>query len=237
MALPRFTSGRVGNLEFSHLNEAFDRIESNRGGEKAMSRRAEYEWLYVVLLSESAPVPDQISNRWSWKEIDRDPTTGGFSERVGGRSSFGADNDPFALPAISISGTQSYSTGDLVLIRIMRFPNGKPFALIVKPTGSDVAMFEITNSTGIGLGRWRYTAHLRSFGSEWFVSASDTDYTLHNGCENTVDTGNTIGVGTVKPNSASAIRQPVRNGTIVMATFSASGWVFSIPNGYSFSCA
>lgn len=237
MTLPRFTSGRVGNLEFSHLNEAFDRIESGRTGEKPARRPSEYEWLYVVLLNAAGPSENQMSGRWSWREIQRDPATGSYAELEGGRSSVGADNDPFAVPAISISGTQAYNTGDLVLIRLMRFPDGKPFALIVRPTGSDVAMFEIIDSTSIGLGRWRYTARLRSFASEWFASSSDTDFMLYNGCENTTDTGNTIGVGTIKPNSASAIRQPVRNGTIVMATYAGTAWSFSIPNGYSFSCA
>ena len=168
--------------------------------------------------------------------IEPNPTTGGFAEREGGRTS-GTDASPFLIPAIAISGTEAYQVGDLALLRLESFPNGQRFALVVKPTGSDVKMFRITGATSIGAGRWKYTGLLVGIELDAWVARGTEPYTLYNGCENAVDSGNIIGVGTVKPNSASAVRQPIRNETVVQAVYVNFGWCFSVPNGYSFACA
>lgn len=237
MDLPRFNSGKVGSLEWFHLNYVFDVIESGRPQSRPQ-RKQDDEWIYATLTNVAVVQAGQISNRWSWNEIQRDPSTGGFSVVQGGRTSTYGD-DPFFIPAIPVSGTEAYEIGDLVLLRLSRFANGSPYAVIVKPSGSAVSLFEIVGNSPGPSGRWTYTGRLRSFDGSigWFDASSTTNFTLYNSCENVVDAANSIGVGTVKPSSATAIRQPIKNGTIVMAVYSESAWVFSIPNGYSFGCA
>lgn len=232
--LPRFTQGNFGNLQWHHLNQVFDVIERPPVPMERKRDPQDSSFVYAVLTGEQ--VTAQQQRRYSWREIERNPTTGGFAEREGGRTS-GTDADPFLIPAIAISGTEAYQIGNLVLLRLDSFPNGQRFALVIRPTGSDVKMFRITGATSIGAGRWKYTGVLAGIELDAWVARGTEPYTLYNGCENSVDSGNIIGVGTVKPNSASAVRQPIRNETVVQAVYVDFGWCFSIPNGYSFACA
>jgi hypothetical protein len=232
--LPRFTQGNFGDLRFHHLNQVFDVIERPPVPMQRKTEPQESSFVYAVLTGEENTLQQQ--RRYSWREIERNSTTGGFAELEGGRTS-GTLAEPFLIPAIAISGTETYQVGNLVLLRLESFPEGQRFALIIKPSGSDVKMFRITGAQSISAGRWKYTGVLVGIELDTWVPRGTEPYTLYNGCENPVDFGNTIGVGTVKPNNASAVRQQVRNDTIVQAVYVDFGWSFSIPNGYSFACA
>jgi len=232
--LPRFTQGNFGNLQWHHLNQVFDVIERSPVPMERKRDPQESSFVYAKLTGEAATAPG--GKKYSWVEIELDWLTNESSERDGGRRS-GTATDPFQVPALGISGSEAYQIGDVVLLRLESFPNGKRFALVIKPTGSDVKMFRIIGAASIAAARWRYTGIIAGLDTDSWVDRGTQQYTLYNGCENAVDFGNTIGVGTVKPGSAQAVRRPIRDDTIVQAVYIDGAWCFSIPNGYSFACA
>ena len=64
MTLPRFTSGKVGNLEFSHLNEAFDILEGKQAAIRSRREPADAA-LLVRLIQKNA------AGAFSWSEMTR----------------------------------------------------------------------------------------------------------------------------------------------------------------------
>lgn len=228
--LPRFNQGSVGSLQWHHLNRVFDAVESGREPVRYKPAAQESSFVYAVLTGQSADLTQAA--RYSWREVERNPNTGGFATREGGRTS-GEDN-PFQIPAMGVSGTELFSIGDLVILRLETFSTGQRFAHIVSNKSAGL-MFKITGGISISSGRWRYTGVPVAVDNGAWVNLG-SEVTLYNGCENATDSGNIIGVGTVKLNNTAAIRQRIRNDVVVNAVYINGGWSFSIPNGYSFSC-
>jgi hypothetical protein len=238
MTLPRFTSGRVGNLDFSHLNEAFSKIDDiGRSSGESRKMRPSIGSMIVAQIG----VPG-LSNQYAWYEVTLGPT--GLATVIEGGLSSGSpapqpNPDLYLLPAVSIDGTV-FSVGDIVLLSPARRTDGSSYMTIVKPVGSTVRPYEITGATGISLGRWLYTGQRRKWDAvqtAWVLEGSATTVTMLNGAENAVDSTGNIGVGSTLPGSVpQPIRQRIKDGTIVTPTNSGGVLTFCIPNGYAFQC-
>lgn len=238
MTLPRFTSGRVGNLEFSHLNEAFAAIDDmSRASGETRRMRPTIGSMVVAQIGVAG-----ISNQYAWYEV----TIGidGAATVIPGGLSSGApfpqpNPDPYLLPAVSIDGT-AFGVGDIVLLSPARRTDGTSYMAIVKPVGSTVRPYEIVDAVGISLGRWRYTGARRRWDelqSAWVADGSSDTITMLNGAENAVDTPGHIGLGSTLPGSVpQPVRQRIKNGTVVTPTNTGGVLTFCIPNGYAFQC-
>lgn len=247
MTLPRFTSGKVGNLEFSHLNEAFDAIDGMDRTQRASRNRRKIPNLVLARLGSQDQSPNGFGG-WSWVEVYWNGGGEGAITVPGGLSS-GApagepDANPYMLPAFSIEPT-GFAMGEVVLLvpshraRFAAAP--EPYMLIVRTLPSVTRAFEIVNAEGIALGRWKYTGRERRWDviqNLWVpVGGAPVDVTLLNSCENAVDAPGNIGVGSTLPGSVpQPVRQRIKDGTVVMATASNINYVFSVPNGYAFQC-
>lgn len=231
MALPRFTSGRVGNLEFSHLNEAFDRIESR----EAMQSRGRQPST-VILLAQLTQQND--ADEFAWAEVRRSDD-GSYSPSPNGITST-REGDPFAFAAVSLTGGSQ--VGDIVAISPRRTAQGKLWYSINGGSGTVSRSFIITESIAhpSRSDMWAYKARpvdrtiQSGYGGVW-TPTSALEYILVNGAENPAD-GSSIGVGTVPPSGVQYVRRPIKVGTVVVASNINNDWVFSIPNGYSFIC-
>lgn len=247
MTLPRFTSGKVGNLEFSHLNEAFDAIDGMDRMMGASKQRRKMPNIVLARLGNQDQRPEGFGG-WSWVEVYWNFGSDLAYTVPGGLSSGSPDGEPnpnpYLLPAVSLEPT-AFRTGEVVLLipshraRFNAAPD--PIMLIVRTLPSVTRAFEIVDAVGISLGRWRYIGRERKWDgltNAWVaVEANEQDANLLNSCENAVDTPGNIGVGSTLPLSVpQPVRQRIKNGTVVMATASNTNYVFSVPNGYAFGC-
>lgn len=231
MTLPRFTSGKVGNLEFSHLNEAFDILEGKQAAIRSRREPADAA-LLVRLIQKNA------AGAFSWSEMTRKDD--GTFEAVNGGVASTKDGDAFHYPAISLSG--GAIAGDTVIIEPRRTKQGKLYYTIATSGGTVTRAFQIVSSVAHASrpDMWAYvgktveSVQTPGTGAQW-VATSQLEYVLLNGAENPSD-GNSIGVGTVPPSGTLSTRRAIKPGTVVMASYSGNNWVFSIPNGYSFVC-
>lgn len=239
MTLPRFTSGQFGRLDFSHLNDAFGYIDLQRGSESKPVDAADGKLPLVLAIIGSY---DAATKRHAWSEavIDANGTVVTLS---GGRRST-ANGDPFAFPAFTPDGQQA-SVGSAVTLVPKRTKTGGIAYLVVSGSAAGTVNTLIVQGVQqvihpqrmwvyqVRQAAWEFTPPFN------WQSTGSVMYAL-NGCENAVDqAGVSIGVGTVVPIgvSASAVRQPIKNGTVVVATMVGTTWVFSVPNGYRYECA
>lgn len=224
----------MGNLQWFHMNGVFDAIERVGVPMRRYTEPRESEFVYAIITGTQAPATGP--RRYAWKEIrlnsDGMPD---FIPPDAVRNS-GPPTDAFGIPAFAI-GPADYVPGNVVLLRLESFADEGRCALIISNVGAKTGMFRITGNQPLVGGRWKYTGVPMGVELDSWVQRDPEPYTLYNGCENPEDVGNVIGVGTVKPGSATAVRQPIRNETIVHATYVDFAWTFSVPNGYSFACA
>lgn len=239
MTLPRFTSGQVGRLDFSHLNDAFGYIDLQRGSESKPVDAADGKLPLVLAIIGSY---DAQTKRHAWSEavIDENGTAVPFT---GGRTST-ANGDPFAFPAFTPDGQQA-SAGSVVTLVPKRRKSGAIAYLVVSGSAAGTVNTLIVQGVQQVIHpqrMWVYQVRqaVWEFTPPFNWQATGALMYALNGCENAVDQpGVSIGVGTVVPVgvSASAIRQPIKSGTVVVATMVGSTWVFSVPNGYRYDCA
>jgi hypothetical protein len=231
MTLPRFTSGRVGNLEFSHLNEAFDLLEGKQAKIRD-SKEMGGESILARLLQMNA------SKQFCWAEVSRS-NDGSYGTVVNGQSSTREANSYF-YPAISLN--TGAVVGDVVVIAPRRSAQGSLYYAILGSGGTVTRAFQIISNAphATRSDAWAYVAKTVEseiavgIGQRWKVT-SDIEYTLLNGAENPFD-GSSIGVGTVVPSGTTYARRPIKPGTVVLASVVLGDWVFCVPNGYSFNC-
>jgi hypothetical protein len=237
MPLPRFNDGKVGALEWHHLNEAFDLIEATNpalGGTRPIASGP------LVL----AQLGAAVDGAYQWSEVVlRDD--GEYEVVVGGRNST-LDGDTRAAAAFSLDGAQ-LAVGTVVFITPRRTKTGKSWWGIVSTAGggSQKAM-QITGVAASNLSYlWGYKAREVTVGFAVgqggnIVTATQfgPEYSIWNLAELRADSGGLIGVGTVPPAGVSSVRRPISAGVVVVASKvpTASLWVFSMPNGYAFSC-
>lgn len=231
MTLPRFTSGRVGNLEFSHLNEAFDMLDGKQA-KKADRRETQSVPLLVRLISRNP------AGAFSWAEVSRD-NDGTYAPVQGGLTST-KNSDPFHYQAISLSG--GGLVGDIVVIEPRRTKQGRLYYTIGTSAGTVTRAFVIVSNVPHATRQdsWTYIGKTvesvvsPGIGQQWSTT-SQVEYTLLNGAENPVD-GSTIGVGTIPPSGTVSGRRPIKPATVVLASNIGGDWIFSLPNGYAFTC-
>ena len=233
MPLPRFNSGRMGTLEWSHLNEAFDLIEKPEATQPKSGNPYRIGTSFLVQATSSTG--SGTTAKTAFKEVAASSIVlGTFVDVSGGVNSTDGD-DAFktpilgaALPAGSIATVLSHIAQDGSLyFRV----SGS-----VATTGT-AFMGIVVQSFPLQTGKsWTYeilqNAELNTLTVVW--TGSGTVY-AYNGCENPLD-GASIGVGTIPPTGVTYARQAIKNGTVVSCLTVNSKYYFSIPNGYSFVC-
>lgn len=237
MTLPRFTSGRVGNLEFHHLNEAFDRIE---GVDTSMPNKMRARFSRVILARITGQSGSGNAIKGSFQEVALSaPASNSYSAVSGGvTSTIGTDafGAPIVFPCSAV--------GTIVPILAHVAANGKVYFRECAGVSSaaGVRAGRITASTQITANtRWLYTltdVKVNVLASGTYNDTGVGSFQALNGCEEAVDdvANRNIGVGTVHVVGSTATRRPIKNNTIVVCTETLGGFVFSVPNGYGFSC-
>ena len=233
MTLPRFNSGSVGALSFSHLNEAFDIIEGVSPQSPPFGELADS---LMVL----AQLGQATSGAYQWAEVVL-KDDGTYEPLVGGRSSSLA-GDEIAAPAFALDGG-SYTVGSTVLLTPKRTKEGKSWwAIVSSISGGPKAMILTGTGVSFGNGFWSYTARLANIQftaqNVWTATPTGPEYVILNLAEFRTDTDGRIGMGTIPPNGVTSVRQPIRAGTVVIV-HSIPGLTlgaFFAPNGYAFTC-
>lgn len=235
MSLPRFTSGSVGNLNFSHLNDAFGYIDLARNEQTDRpSRQNETLPLIVAKITQS----DSDGNH-KWKEVALSGNA--YVDLENGRSS----GDSFEFPARTMDGSTIPDGANVILVS-KRKTDGSIYFLILGTEGGDTRMIRIlaVNQVIRPLAMWSYWVAPVVFdagaigGPAWIGSTQTGQAVALNGCENPFDNNAQIGVGTIVPSGVTFARQPIRAGTVCLARIvSPSVYHFSIPNGYSYTCS
>ena len=245
MDFPRFTSGNVGALSFAHVNAIFERIErleaslgkegKGRAGGDAGARGR------VITVRVTAV---NTEGRVAWQEVERvDADVVGASNNVwqpveGGTTSKIGENN-FAVPLLG-----GLAQVDAIVYGFLRSDSqGHQYIEAVQPRLP--GFFRIETFSG-GSPRWTYIAFpVQWVGGQTFFAniplpggALPDPVTMYNTCEDPDDDALTVGVGTVKPNGVTMVRQPIKSGTTVFAAPDVNGvYCFSVPNGYQVTCA
>ena len=235
MTLPRFTSGRVGNLEFHHLNEAFDRIERIDGSPSMPSTKREIFGRTIIARVE-AYQGTGVAAVASFKEYALDSlgsatyveVPGGVTSKVG-TDDFGA---PIAYPVPPI--------GSIVPIFPHIAKDGKLYFKAIDFEGTSGRIGRVMGGAQIVAGKsWLYT--LKNVAWDYLLNQFtdlNGDFEAINGCESRTDdlAARKIGVGTIYPQGANAVRKQIAQDVVVTCVKTAGPYVFSVPNGYEFTC-
>ena len=235
MPLPRFNSGRMGTLEWSHLNEAFDRIEKPEVMQPTAGTPYRIGTVFLAkILTVSGTGATALS---SFEEVSLSTVASGSFEAVPGGLKSTDGSIPYTNPIV---GSAS-SVGAIVAVLGHYAKDG---TLYFRECGgaavsasANVFMARIVSSATRITGRmWTYTvsrdAELNTSTNVW---SGGTTVTAFNGCENVTDSGS-IGVGSVPPPNVTSTRNAIKNDTVVSCiTVNAKNY-FSIPNGYTFVC-
>jgi hypothetical protein len=245
MDFPRFTSGNVGALSFAHVNAIFERIErleaslgkagKGRAGGDAGARGR------VITVRVTGV---NTEGRVAWQEVERvDADVVGASSNVwqaveSGTTSKIGDNN-FAVPLLGGSAQV-----DAIVYGFLRSDSqGHQYIEAVQPRLP--GFFQIITFSG-GAPRWTYVAYPAQHAGGtigWIPTpmpggVSPDPVTMYNTCEDPDDDALTVGVGTVKPNGVTMVRQPIKSGTTVFAAPDVNGvYCFSVPNGYQVTCS
>lgn len=234
MTLPRFTSGSVGSLQYHHLNEAFDLIESSGpvSSPFGMGENAQ------LILAQLGP---ETNGAYQWTEVVL-KDDGTYEPLVGGRSS-ALSSDSLAAPAFALDGA-AFAMGSVVTISPRRTKEGKSWWAILSATAGASKAMQIlgTQPTQWPGPMWGYRARetvvqLGSAPTEYRSEPFGPEYTILNLAE-IRDDDEYIGMGTMIPGFATAVRRPIRPGHVVIAHKipTVSLWCFFAPNGYQFGC-
>ncbi len=239
MTFPQFISGSSGRLSFHHLNETFDRIEKLERKPNSLQTQLPKTEIFAAKVlavqgqqASFVQVMPSATLANSWTEVPQ-----------GIRSTDGSNH--FAFPIIDAN----VAADEIVFLTPANAPDGTEIFLVVRAK-QDSATFAaiITGSTALTGSAtlrkaWRYT--IRNFtmsvtGTNITYTATGTDLSAYNGAENNTDTTTVFGVGMkpdVSPTSPTLVRQPIKNGTVVIVTKQTDGTnIFSMPNGYEVTC-
>lgn len=233
MTLPRFTSGRVGNLEFHHLNEAFDRIEQTDGISSSLDR-VKQVWSRTILVRVVAHSGTSASSVASFVEVALASIgSSAYNEIVGGVTST-VNGNQYGAPIV---GPLPPIGSVLAVVGHVAMDGKIYFKSAASP--SSLSMLKIVGASS-GTTNWRYDVRPVFWsGSAWIEDSTQAQAYGYNGAESIADIAatRTIGVGTIHPDTADATRKRLRDNLIVgPAMKQGDDWVFSIPNGYEFVC-
>jgi hypothetical protein len=236
MEFPRFTQGNVGAMTFAHVNAVFERIERLEAqAGVSPSRKTGDKRGRALTVKVLAFNPQGLA---AWEEVSRGSLQ--FDQWVtvqgGARSARG--DDLFATP---LKGT-GFDVGSIVYAFQRNTDSGMSYLEAIQPRLPQ--WFYIQGHSG-NAPVWTYYG----FPAQWFGGSppfsaynptndpSIPPTLLYNGAENPVDDAQTVGVGTVKPNGVTMVRQPIKPNTVVFAVPEPNGrYVFCVPNGYQVTC-
>ena len=235
MPLPRFNSGRMGSLEWSHLNEAFDRIEKPEAMQSIAGNPYRIGTVFLArILTVSGTGSTALS---SFEEVSLSTVAAGTFEAVSGGIKA---TDGLILYTNPIVGSAS-SVGSVVAVLGHYAKDGTLYFRecggAATSASANVFMARVVSSQPRVAGRmWTYTvskdAELNTSTNVW---AGGTTVLAYNGCENVTDSGS-IGVGSVPPPNVTSTRNAIKNDTVVSCMSVNGKNYFSIPNGYTFVC-
>lgn len=238
MTLPRFTSGSVGRLEFSHLNQAFaaiDEREASLHPSSIATESASGTRLPLIV----AKITGRSGENHSWVEVKREASN--WSVLDGGRTST-LNADAYAFPAITTDGIP-VPNDSIVMLIPKRSKTGSILYLALNPGAGTIQPVRIESFEVITNNKqWRYTAKavtVTASGTPLIptYAASGNPFVLFNTVEDIADTTTIYGVGSYKNANFTITRMPLRVGLIVNATkVSSSVWITSTPNGYKYEC-
>ena len=244
MTLPRFTSGQIGRLSFSDLNEAFDRIEEMPTMSGKPSASLVNQPAIVFIARVTATQGEDQDKRGAWEEVSLrdlfndiyDPVSGGMTSSDG--------QSAYAIPLMP----PVPEVGTVFVAVAHTTTEGKHYItqfLAKAPVLMGLVISHEVIDAGPDDRKWKYTLREASFdfNSEQqtggWGSSGDT-FIAFNGCENPTDRfpdQRNIGVGS-KHTAYTAERMPIKLGSIVQCHKAPQGdfYYFSVPNGYAFGC-
>jgi len=237
MPLPRFNSGRMGSLEWSHLNEAFDRIEKPEAMQSIAGNPYRIGTVFLArILTVSGTGATAVS---SFEEVSLSSVAAGAFVAVSGgvKSTNGQVGGQYATPIV---GSAS-SVGSVVAVLGHNAIDGSLYFRecggAATAAAANVFMGRVTGSTVIFAARmWSYTvasnAEFNTGTNSW---SGGSVVTAYNGCENPTD-GGQIGVGTNPPPGVLSTRVAIKVDTVVACMSVNNKNYFSVPNGYIFEC-
>jgi len=233
MTLPRFTSGKVGKLEFHHLNEAFDRIENVDPSMPSAHRQILGRVILARIIAHSTVGGLKVA---SFVEVSANAVPPSTYSNVSGGVTSTVGANAFGAPVVT-----PLSPVDTVVPLLGHVSTDGKLYFRECSSPAQIRTGKVSSSTSVGTGKWRYTLTdvvVDNATTGAFMPSGAGSFTAYNGCEEPADVTATrnIGVGTIHPVSASAVRQPIKNDTIVLCVVSGAAYVFSIPNGYQFTC-
>lgn len=234
MPLPRFNSGRMGSLEWSHLNEAFDRIERPEATQQ--TRGNPYRIGTSFLVQSLGSTGTGTTAKTAFQEVALSTVDSGtFVPVVGGVKSSNGEAGTTGLYKTPIVGA-ALASGTVATVLSHIAADGSLY-FVVGGAASSAFMAIVVNSVVIYANRsWTYEmlkdAEYNSATGVW--TGTDTIYG-YNGCENPIDAAS-IGVGTVVPTGGVYLRKPIKPQTVVSCLRINNKNYFSIPNGYGVTC-
>jgi len=243
MALPRFTKGQTGNLEFSALNEAFEAIDNlRRGGERPPERfkpRAAGA-AGPILVKVATTTSDPVLQRWGWVEMEllNVPSSVSATYLTYAVKTGGATSNGLEVPIVG-----NLNPGEICLAN-RQVGNGLPYYIPTREVFEPFAAKIISVATASTLGQFTYTVQEQYFNptTNAFVNGG-LIFDCVNLAELVADTTSLYGVGFNKPSGVSSlVRSRVRVGVVVQIfrVFDADHLsfkrCFTMPNPYTVVC-
>ncbi len=235
MTLPRFTSGRVGNLEFQHLNETFDRLDALDGRAERPVRRSVASSGMILAYVKSYSGTG-ISALASFDEYALDALGSSVYVKVDGGVTSKEGTDEYATPIVY----PVPPIGSIVPIFPHVAKDGKLYFKAIDSEGTSGRIGKVMGGAQIVANKsWLYT--LKNVAWDYALNQFtelNGDFEAINGCENRTDdlAARRIGVGTIYPQGANAVRKQIAQDVVVTCVKTAGPYVFSVPNGYEFTC-
>ena len=260
MALPRFTSGTIGNLSFEHLNELFDTVDRLRARVDALTGAETtdtQDWMVARVINGQAAtgslewvevVPDeadQVGDGIRWIDREGGATSGNAASQTSYTPAFvirKADFDPDTQTA------ETLPRDTVVLLRRVRRTDGKRAWLVANVlTETPVFPARIIGSVqaepdlGSQVGqRYRYRFWEQTYNAdtqrfEDKAGGYQTEYAPNEDYAiNGAEVSYAAGVGGSGPGSIN--NAPIKAGVVVMMSFVNGQPWFSMPNGLDVSC-
>lgn len=237
MEFPTLTSGAIGALTFTHLNQVFDRIEKLER-EAAAGAEPSSRTKRGIIFPARVTAYDSTNKVAAFEEVTRaNPETSAgqvWMTVEGGVTSLVGDNQ-FGIPLIG-------SGGQVGAISYVFLRGGETSGSLYYETIAprQAGLYYIAYASGSD-PRWTYYAYpAEQVGSTFAPEAgwpSAEFIQIYNTCEFIDDTPTNIGVGTVLPSGVQAFRQPIKSNLTVPCIPDRNGILaFAVPNGYRIVC-
>jgi hypothetical protein len=236
MTLPRFSDGKIGALEFSHLNEAFNSIDDLVRASR-IAAEVDQQKPRVITAIIGATV-DASGFRREWSEVELTLASGtaapAYTAKPSPLNSTGNGASALTYPVIG-----TFTTGQIVSIVAQYSKIGELFYLPVSAAAATGTSFpaKVESSSGGTAGIFTYSCKEVEGAAFSYVSGA-VAISARNGAETAVDTASSLGVGFIPPTPSPILtRKAIKVGTVVLITQDKLGlYSFCVPNGYKVEC-